>query len=162
MINDTFLRLIWDDISKLQHPPELTDLPPKKLGLAREGKLKAAQWPNVCTTLALTLTREWLRPPLNSTHREALVHFFHLIGLIRILYLASLNQDDITSFKRHALAYVKGIQRGGLKPNHHYLLHLGDLMEQFGPMRSWWSFPFERLNGEIQKTKTNNISGKCS
>jgi hypothetical protein len=163
IINDNFLRLIWEDIHAMHFPPGYTDLPPNQLGLAREGKLKAAQWPNVCLALIPSLTREWSRYT-GGDQRKWLLHFFHLIGLTRILFLSSVSQDDSNNFKRHALAYVEGIKTlfpsHRLKPNHHYLLHLGDMMQSLGPMRSWWSFPYERLNGEIQRTKTNNISGK--
>ncbi|EGO25774.1 hypothetical protein SERLADRAFT_408035 [Serpula lacrymans var. lacrymans S7.9] len=35
-------------------------------------------------------------------------------------------------------------------------LHLVECMESFGPVHGWWSFPFERYIGVMQKTNTNN------
>ncbi|PVF91246.1 hypothetical protein CPB86DRAFT_687465, partial [Serendipita vermifera] len=86
-------------------------------------------------------------------------NFNHLVNLTRILYLYSIDHTIISKFKMHSQKYVAGIKTlfpsHRLKPNHHYLLHLGDMMEQYGPMPYWWSFPYERLNGDIQLTKTN-------
>ncbi|CAG8667897.1 10619_t:CDS:2, partial [Acaulospora colombiana] len=164
VINNKFLKIIWDDISMMKFPPDCTDLPPHKIGLPSTGKLKAAQWPNVCIGLIPSLTKEWTRYPEGSDQQKWLQNFYHLIGLTRLLYLHSVTEDDIRNFKRHSVEYVKGYHElfpsHRMKPNHHYLLHLGDMMHSFGPMRSWWSFPYERMNGDIQKISTNSKAGQ--
>ncbi|PVF98353.1 hypothetical protein CPB86DRAFT_705260 [Serendipita vermifera] len=163
IINDNFLKAIWEDIGAISYPPDHTDLPPHKLGLVSEGNLKAAQWPNICIALLPSLTKEWSRYPKPSNQHEWLKNFYHLIGLTRLLFLHSVTHTDVAKFKQHSLEYIKGLQSlfnsHHMKPNHHYLLHLGDMMEMYGPMRSWWSFPYERLNGEIRKTQINDIAG---
>jgi hypothetical protein len=165
-INDKFLSIIWKDIGKLRFPPNYTDRPPKKLGLAREGKLKAAQWINVCFALVPTLTKEWSRQLPNTNSQKWLENFYHLVSLTRIVYSLSTDDTVISRFRFHSQEYVKGLKdlfpSHRLKPNHHYILHLDSMMEMFGPMRSWWSFPYERLNGDIQQTKNNNIPGNFS
>lgn len=47
-----------------------------------------------------------------------------------------------------------------LRPNHHAALHIGFFLREFGPMRGWWMFPFERIIGILQKTNTNYKLGK--
>ncbi|KAF8234607.1 hypothetical protein L208DRAFT_1260918, partial [Tricholoma matsutake] len=46
-----------------------------------------------------------------------------------------------------------------LWPNVHASLHLYDFLLLFGPVISWWCFPFERLIGTLQKIKTNHYIG---
>lgn len=43
--------------------------------------------------------------------------------------------------------------------NQHVSLHLPFFLKQFGPVHSWWTFPFERLIGVLQQLPTNNKSG---
>jgi hypothetical protein len=45
------------------------------------------------------------------------------------------------------------------RPNVHASFHLYDFLLLFGPVASWWSFPFERLIGVLQKIKTNDKIG---
>lgn len=40
-------------------------------------------------------------------------------------------------------------------PNHHQLLHLRDVIADFGPVLGYWLYPFERLNGSLQDFPTN-------
>ncbi|KZP26233.1 hypothetical protein FIBSPDRAFT_949702 [Athelia psychrophila] len=47
-----------------------------------------------------------------------------------------------------------------LKPNHHAALHIGFFLREFGPMRGWWMYPFERIIGILQKTNTNSKLGQ--
>ncbi|KAK0211557.1 hypothetical protein IW262DRAFT_1280913 [Armillaria fumosa] len=45
------------------------------------------------------------------------------------------------------------------KPNVHASFHLYDFLLLFGPVYSWWTFPFERLIGTLQKINTNDHVG---
>ncbi|KAK0435700.1 uncharacterized protein EV420DRAFT_1623583 [Desarmillaria tabescens] len=42
------------------------------------------------------------------------------------------------------------------KPNIHASFHLYDFLLLFEPVYSWWTFPFERLIGMLQKINTND------
>ncbi|KAE9382827.1 hypothetical protein BT96DRAFT_845020 [Gymnopus androsaceus JB14] len=37
--------------------------------------------------------------------------------------------------------------------------HIYDFLLLFGPVISWWCFPFERLIGALQKINTNDFVG---
>ncbi|KAF8867824.1 hypothetical protein BD779DRAFT_1615764 [Infundibulicybe gibba] len=46
------------------------------------------------------------------------------------------------------------------RTNHHMALHIYNFLLLFGPVHSWWCFPFERLIGILQRLPTNNKFGK--
>ncbi|POW23176.1 hypothetical protein PSHT_00352 [Puccinia striiformis] len=39
-------------------------------------------------------------------------------------------------------------------------IHLAECLEKFGPVRSWWTFPLERLMGQVLKSTYNNHLGE--
>ncbi|KAF7335733.1 hypothetical protein MVEN_02229000 [Mycena venus] len=45
------------------------------------------------------------------------------------------------------------------RPNIHAAFHIFDFLRLFGPVISWWSFPFERLIGVLQRINTNDHIG---
>ena len=64
-----------------------------------------------------------------------------------------------TAYLIHMKAYMEGIKK--LFPhyrfhaNHHMALHLYDSLCRFGPVHGWWTFPFERLIGMLERIPTN-------
>ncbi|KAK0431495.1 hypothetical protein EV421DRAFT_1720503, partial [Armillaria borealis] len=47
--------------------------------------------------------------------------------------------------------------------NIHVLFHIYDFLLLFGPVISWWCFPFEHLIGALQKINTSSrVGGKRS
>ncbi|KAG1893909.1 uncharacterized protein F5891DRAFT_985452 [Suillus fuscotomentosus] len=47
---------------------------------------------------------------------------------------------------------------GSVKPNHHFVTHVGACVRNFGPLNNFWTFLFERLNKLLKSYKTNNHS----
>ncbi|KDQ60542.1 hypothetical protein JAAARDRAFT_115437, partial [Jaapia argillacea MUCL 33604] len=47
-----------------------------------------------------------------------------------------------------------------LLPNHHFALHLGEILKNLGPIQGWWVFPFERIVGILQQVNTNSRLGE--
>ncbi|KNF02803.1 hypothetical protein PSTG_04088 [Puccinia striiformis f. sp. tritici PST-78] len=45
-------------------------------------------------------------------------------------------------------------------PNHYMAIHLAECLKKFGPVRSWWAFPLERLMAQILKASHNNHIGE--
>jgi hypothetical protein len=112
--------------------------------------------------MLITLGRIWGRTDANQQDRTWLTNYLHLVSLVRIAYSYSITQADILAFRRHSISYLDGLRNyhpSSIKPSHHFLLHLPDIMERFGPMRGWWAFPFERFNGQIQHLSTNHKIG---
>ncbi|KAG6805757.1 hypothetical protein H0H93_004167 [Arthromyces matolae] len=60
--------------------------------------------------------------------------------------------DGLHSIHPHTVKHKK-------RPNVHASLHLEEFLLLFGPVTSWWCFPFERLIGQIQKINTNDFIG---
>jgi hypothetical protein len=56
-------------------------------------------------------------------------------------------------------AYMDGVKRlfpqYKFRPNHHMALHLHEYLCRFGPVHSWWTFPFERMIGMLERIPTN-------
>ena len=48
------------------------------------------------------------------------------------------------------------------RPNQHVAFHIYDFLLLFGPVVSWWSFPFERIIGELQRMPSNHKIGEFS
>lgn len=47
----------------------------------------------------------------------------------------------------------------GCESIHHLAFHIYDFLKLFGPVHSWWCFPFERLIGLLQRIPTNHHFG---
>jgi len=64
-----------------------------------------------------------------------------------------------TSFEKHYLQYRKSSQllfpNASSCPNHHYAMHIPDLLQFWGLLIKLSEFPYERHNGLLQKIKTN-------
>jgi hypothetical protein len=115
--------------------------------------------------MLITLGRIWGRPTASQQERLWLENFLHLVTLTRIAYSYSISQDVINKFRHHASCYLVGLRAyhpSCIRPSHHFVLHIADLMERFGPIRGWWAFPFERFNGQIQHLSTNHKPGELS
>ncbi|EIN10110.1 hypothetical protein PUNSTDRAFT_66638 [Punctularia strigosozonata HHB-11173 SS5] len=48
------------------------------------------------------------------------------------------------------------------RSNHHMAFHIYDFLLLFGPVHSWWCFPFERLIGRLQRLPHNHRLGESS
>ncbi|KIJ11066.1 hypothetical protein PAXINDRAFT_85099, partial [Paxillus involutus ATCC 200175] len=70
----------------------------------------------------------------------------------------------------HAVAYwsYMGVWLSRLKtvhtfvdyrPNGHMVIHIHHFLLSFGPVHSWWCFPFESLISQLQHLPTNNKFG---
>lgn len=68
-------------------------------------------------------------------------------------------------FLEHMLAYLNGVKTlfpdYNLHPNHHMALHIHEFLHLFGPVHSWWTFPFERLIGALERMPHNFKPGQC-
>lgn len=132
------------------------------IGKASFGKLKADEWRNLFTIqLPLTLIPLWSGRDLSKT--ALLKNFCHLVSLVNLCLKRTMNAHQILRYSHHVEEYlrssVKLFQHCGLAPNHHMAIHLADFLDRFGPVRSWWSFPFERFMGKILKGSYNNHIG---
>ncbi|TFK79942.1 hypothetical protein K466DRAFT_470042, partial [Polyporus arcularius HHB13444] len=154
-----------EDISQIQKDIDATILPswlekvPSTFGDAKHGKLKADHWRTVSTVnLVITLVRRWGSSSSTPEELDALKNYLHLVIAADFASRRSMTYARAAAYEYHMEEYCRGIIRIYkyiLVPNHHLALHLRRLLESFGPVHGWWTFPFERYNGLLQRMKTN-------
>ena len=159
---------IWSDIDQLLTPSWMTSVP-SQIGCSFHGKLKADQWRALGTThLLLSLTRLWGFPgdgsPRSVRCLEILEVTASLISAVAIATSHTVTSASASAYQKNMLDYINGIKRlfpdYQLHPNHHMSLHISEFLLLFGPVHSWWTFPFERLIGTLQRMPNNGKIGK--
>lgn len=133
------------------------------LGKASFGKLKADEWRNLFTIqLPLILIPIWYGN--DHVQTSLLKNFSHLVSLVNLALKRVMTSDIISKYRYHIQKYLESsiLLFDHCQPtcNHHMAVHLADCLEKFGPVRSWWAFPYERLMGSILKSCHNNHLGE--
>jgi uncharacterized protein DUF4218 len=158
---------IRSDIRELSTPSWMTSVP-SNLGEAAHGKLKADQWRALGTTyLPLSIIRLWglAKDDSPRSHRcqEILNLTMSLLSAVVIASSHSMSLALANSYLQHMQAYLAGVKvlfpGYGFHPNHHLALHLHRYLILFGPVHAWWTFPFERMIGMVQRMPTSNKIG---
>lgn len=162
IFNASILRYINTILPKI-HTPTWIKRPIPVLGKASFGKLKADEWRSLITIqLPLILIPFWSGK--DHIKKSLLKNFVHLVSLINLGLKRVMNDLHIKGYRYHIRSYLESsilmFQHCKLAPNHHMSVHLSDCLERFGPVRAWWSFPFERLMGKILKAGHNNHISK--
>ncbi|KAI0738686.1 hypothetical protein C8Q80DRAFT_1113325 [Daedaleopsis nitida] len=161
--HNLFKRPILDqlrqDIASIVLPSWL-EKPPSNIGDASHGKLKADQWRTLCSIhMVITLARLWGHSNATVEEQAVLQNFVHLVIATDLASRRSMSPQRAAEYDRHMLAYLQGIVElfdVSLVPNHHLALHLTICLAMFGPVHGWWSYPFERYNGMLQRLNTNH------
>lgn len=141
------------------HAPTWLRRPIKEIGQQGHGALKADEWRSLLTIqLPLILIILWTGS--NQTEAALLHNFAHLVCLTNIVLKRKMTMAHINQYRYHLHKYLESslqlFQHCSLTPNHHMAIHLADLLEKLGPVRSWWAYPFERQMGEILLACNNN------
>jgi hypothetical protein len=144
-------------------PSWLTSIP-CNLGEPSHGKLKADQWRTVGTLyLPVSLVRLWNQEEGPSRHKKLLNVTLSLTSAVIIASSRTTSSAKADLYLQHMQAYINGIRElipdYQFRPNHHMALHLSEYLRYFGPVHSWWTFPFERLIGFLQRAPTNLKQG---
>ncbi|KAJ7153761.1 hypothetical protein C8R46DRAFT_912426 [Mycena filopes] len=156
---------LWSDISKTIKPSWVTSMPAQVGGSASGGKLKADQWRVLGTIyMPLTLGRLWTTSDPLSKQREALDLTMHLVSAVILAASRETSTAVATAYHQHMLEYRKGLQtlfpNYECHPNHHMALHITECLLLFGPVHGWWTFPFERVIGSLERIPTNYRPGE--
>ncbi|TFK23366.1 hypothetical protein FA15DRAFT_551067, partial [Coprinopsis marcescibilis] len=133
------LEQLRSDIASMVTPSWTLNLP-SNLGEASHGKLKSDQW-----------------RMLGTTYLPA-----SLIRLIATAHSTSKAKADL--YLQLLQTYIDGVKLlfpdYRFKPNHHMAFHIAEYLCMYGPVHSWWTFPFERMIGLLQRIPTNNKYSK--
>jgi hypothetical protein len=166
VLADMEINEIQAELSSIERPSWHRG-PPKNLGDAEHGKLKAEQWRSAIEfDLPVTLMKLWGKENgIGGERRKKLAHSTMLLSIaIRWGTSHVTSAHHAQQYTRYMKAYLESIQdvfpEHSWRPNHHACLHLHEFLLRYGPMHGWWMFPFERIIGGLQKTNTNYKIGK--
>ena len=171
VLTDEEMVEIWSDLARISTPTWVTPIP-LDLGSSSHGKLKADQWRTLgITHLTLSLIRLWgLRESRDARSQKCKELLDVTISLMSAVILASsrvTSPSIAAAYLTHMKSYMEGIKKlfpqYRFRPNHHMALHLHEYLCRFGPVHSWWTFPFERIIGMLQHIPTNfKIGMSCA
>jgi hypothetical protein len=161
---------IRSDIVNMLRPSWLTSVP-YEFGSGSHGKLKADQWRVLGTTfLPVSLVRLWsvveVGNPRSEKCRQILDVTMSLLSAVAIACSRVTSEEHAELYLNNMHSYLVGLKQlfpeYSFHPNHHMALHLPDYLLLYGPVHSWWTFPFERLIGILQRISTNYKLGRYS
>ena len=144
---------------------------PYNYGTAAARVLKANEWYNMATIfLPLALISIWGE---GSIHQRALDsrklceildHTMLLVSAISLVCMCTMMEVRSKSYLDYMTQYISTLPNlhpnAHLKPNHHMSMHVPLFLQLYGPVRSWWCFPYKWLIGQIQRLLSNYKTGQ--
>ena len=151
------LKLIEERINKLDVGTGFGKLPHKIA--SNHGRYKASQWKNwtiIYSTYALhgVLSQEHL----NCWHTFVMAC---CLPTVPVLSHKDLKKADMLLLK-FCRQFEELYGKSEVRINMHLHCHLKECIEDYGPIYSFWCFAFERYNGNLGSTATNNGQLKSS
>ncbi|KAF8123624.1 hypothetical protein EV363DRAFT_1179737, partial [Boletus edulis] len=136
---------------------------PAHFGDASAGSIKADEWRSLITVyIPLAVINVWG----TGTDPDAIKALQSTMDLVSAVYLAcarTMSVQRAKAYQSYIAAYVGKLKESfpmsNLRPNHHASFHIYDYLILFGPVHSWWTYPFERLIGFLQRLPTNHKTG---
>ena len=156
------------DIEHMYTPSWLTSVP-TNLGEPSHGKLKADQWRTLGTIyLPVSLIHLWDKLEDDDQRSRQCKKFLTVtLSLISAVIIASsrtTSHEKADLYLYHMQMYLNGLRElfplYRFLPNQHMALHLAEYLRFYGPVHSWWTFPFERLIGMLQHIPNNFQDGE--
>jgi len=157
------LNMLWHCI-QYATLPTWKGRPPINLGQMSHGKLKAHEYLTLFADIfPLIIPEIWFNAH-STTYVDSLEHkmldsFYHLVASTNIIASFKTSNAEAESYTQHYIAYRASIQElftdFASLPNHHYAMHNELLLKYWGPLAGLSEFPGERINGMLQKIKTN-------
>lgn len=159
-------------ISDMDTPAWLPSVP-RNYGLAAAGTLKADEWRTMATVyFPIALVSMWgegsvhRSEEISKSARLILDHTMLLVSAISLACMRTTTAARIQDYQDLMLAWLSQLKTVHPNPdvthksNGHMAVHISDFLRLFGPVRSWWCFPFERLIGQMQRFNHNHKFGK--
>lgn len=146
------LRVAQDRMNHFDLPSDIGRIP-AKIAIGNDGfsNLTADQWKTFIMVYSTTV----LWDMLDSNDKKILGHFVRACNLLVARFIT---EDDLKEAQERLkdMAYLIEHEYGPefITSNIHLALHIPDCCRDYGPIYSFWLFPFERLNGYIGKIFT--------
>jgi len=149
--------------------PSWVSLVPHNYGDTTAGTLKADEWQTLGTIylpialISLCGSEELSSGTNNVSAQQVLMHSMLLVSAVILAMKHTVTQERMTAYQENIIAYIEGILclylGVNVRTNHHVAIHIYDFLKLFGPVKSWWCFPFECLIGFLQHLNHNHIMG---
>ena len=150
--------------------PSWVNSVPCNYGDASAGVLKADEWRNLGTIyFPIALISLWSESlsgsvPNAAGFRRVLDHTMLAVSVISLACMRTVTQARSDAYLSCMTKYLQDLQEihphASFVPYYHMVLHLPHFFRLFGPARSWWCFPYERLIGQIQRLLSNHKIGE--
>jgi hypothetical protein len=132
---------------------------PENLGEKKHGKLKAEQYLTLFSVILPLVIPEMSLAEDISTSQKMLEGFADLVACTNIISSFSTSDAEAEAFMEHYIAYRKHVQQVfpdcSEPPNYHYAMHDEAILKYWGPVAGLSEFWGERMNGMLQRIKTN-------
>jgi len=143
---------------------------PHNFGDAAAGTLKADEWRTMTTVyLPMALISLWGKGTSHASQSAAarlkgvLDHTMALVSAITLACMRTMTETRMTAYRIYLMTWVSELKdhhpEAEHRVNNHMAFHIYDFLRLFGPVRSWWCFPFERLIGQLQRLAHNHQQG---
>lgn len=140
--------------------PTWVSRPPGNLGEKKHGKLKAEEFLTLFSVIFPLVIPEIELDDDLSRHQAMQQSFFDVVGATNILASFKTSNSAADNFQNYYYDYFVSIQNlfpdVNTVPNHHYAFHNFNVLRTWGPLASQNEFMGERINGWLQKIKTND------
>jgi len=145
---------------------------PHNFGQAAAGTLKADEWRTMTTVyLPVALISAWGDGSPHPSVQEAayfrsiLDHTMNLVCAVSLVCMRTMTTTRMELYRIFITSWVSKLKifhpEAKDRVNFHMAIHIYDFLKLFGPVRSWWCFPFERLIGQLQRLPHNHKFGKA-
>ena len=158
---------LWNDLERVIKPSWVSSVPTDISSICP--KIKSDQWRSVGSLfLPITLIRMWSgldrHPDEQNKERKELLHLtMHLCSAIVVATSRTTSEARAEQFLTCMRNYRSELARifpgYACHSNHHFAFHIGELLPMYGPVHGWWTFPFERTIGMLQRIRTNYKQG---
>ena len=162
---------IKKDIKETTVPSWINSVP-HNYGDVAASVLKADEWRNLTTIyFPITLISQWdeaFSGPIEQAAQfcRILDHTMLVVSVVSLTCMCMMTQTRSDAYLSCLTQYLQDLQvlhpHASFVPNYHMALHLPHFFCLFGPVRSWWCFPFEHLIGQIQRLLSNHKVSKCT
>ncbi|KAH9914437.1 hypothetical protein B0H21DRAFT_703670, partial [Amylocystis lapponica] len=93
--------------------------------------------------------------PKPRMHAQDADNFLLLASALKIILARSIDKADLPRARQLLQDYLLGF----LKPNFHFVTHIFEQIDDYGPVYGFWTFLTERLNKVLKSYATNNHDG---
>ncbi|RXW11977.1 hypothetical protein EST38_g13878 [Candolleomyces aberdarensis] len=162
LLGKDMMDTVWKDMDRIRLPSWITPAP-YDWGTVRRGKLSADNWRIICCIhLPITLIRFFGFS--EGRTKDLLDNFMDLVSAVRLATMRRSSPVQIAEYNRHIIKYTKGTLKlfpeYSVLPSHHAALHIGDMLQQFGPKHAHDSPHYKRYIHFFHHMNTNHKIGE--